>query len=406
MKKCLAAIMVFAGIACVDRDAITPADPPKAPRFAVADCELGMTESDALTAIEVLIAEVDALETSGALNDGRAQALRNHLGNARDQLLAGRRCPALAQLRAFRDQVSSFVGDGALTPNDAEPLLDGIGEVLVSVIAFASRRDGNYEIYSVNLDGSGLTRLTDHPRVDAEPDWSPDGGKIVFFSARDGIINEQGVINNGGLYVMKTDGSEVTRVYFDQESDNDLPSYPRWSPDGARILFSSGPFLGPAKLFVINADGTGLTALAPTLSNVAGADWSPNGNRILFAYGLVGGSDIYTINADGSGLTQLTTAGTNSGPTWSPDGSRIAFVSLRDGNTEIYVMNADGTNHLRLTSNEASDRRPRWSPDGRMIVFESTRDGNSDIYVMKADGTAQTRLTDHAAPDINPAWRR
>ena len=406
MRHPLVAIVLLVAVACVDRDAVTPAEPPKALLFAVAECELGMSESDALTSIDALIARVDALEASGALSGGRAQALRNHLRNARDQLLAGRPCPTLAQLRAFRDQVGSFVADGTLAPNDADPLLDGIGEVLVSVIAFASRRDGNYEIYTVNLDGSGLTRLTDHPRVDAEPDWSPDGGKIVFFSARDGIINEQGVINNGGLYVMKADGSEVTRVYFDEETDDDLPSYPRWSPDGARILFSSGPFLGPAKLYVVNADGTGLTALAPTLSNVAGADWSPNGDAIIFSYALVGGSDIYVMNADGSGLTQLTTAGTNGAPAWSPDGTRIAFVSVRDGNAEIYVMSANGTNHVRLTSNDASDGRPRWSPDGRMIVFESNRDGNSEIYVMKADGTAQTRLTDHAALDVYPAWRR
>lgn len=406
MKHRLVAIALLGAIACVDRDAVTPADPPKSPLFAMAECELGMSDSNALTSIDALIDQVNALEASGALSEGRAQALRNHLRNARDQLLAGRRCAALAQLRAFRDQVSSFVANGALPPNDAEPLLDGIGEVLVSVIAFASRRDGNFEIYTVNLDGSGLTRLTDHSRVDVEPDWSPEGSKIVFFSARDGIINEQGVINNGGLYVMKADGSEVTRVYFDEESHDDLPSHPRWSPDGTRILFSSGPFFGPAKLHVINADGTGLTTLAPTLSNVAGADWSPNGDRIIFAYGLAGGSDIYVMNADASGPTQLTTEGTNSGPSWSPDGSRVAFVSLRDGNAEIYVMNANGTNHARLTSNNASDGRPRWSPDGRMIVFESNRDGNSEIYFMKADGSAQTRLTDHVAPDVSPAWRR
>jgi Tol biopolymer transport system component len=403
--RCKAALLLLV-IACVERGPMTPVDPPPAPLFALADCDLGMSDSDALTAIDALIAQVDVLEAAGTLSEGRAQALRNHLRNARDQLLAGRHCPAQAQLRAFRDQVSSFVANGALSPDDAAPLLDGVGQVLVNVIAFASRRDGNYEIYIINLDGTGLTRLTDHPRVDVEPDWSPDGSRIVFFSARDGVLNDQGVINNGGLYVMDADGSDVSRIYFREDTDNDLQNHPRWSPDGTRILFASGPFQEPRELYLVNADGSGLTPLAPELSNVGAADWSPDGSQIVFAHAPTGGADIYIMNADGSGVTALTTEGTNLEPAWSPDGSRIAFVSFRDGNLEIYVMNTDGTNQIRLTSNSASDGNPRWSPDSRMLVFESNRDGNSEIYVMNADGTAQTRLTDHPAIDLNPAWRR
>ena len=330
MRHRLGAIALLGSLACVDHDTVTPADPPAVPRFAVDDCALGMTAGDALAAVDALIAQVDALEASAALSQGRAQALRNHLHNAREQLLTGRSCPALAQLRAFRNQVSSFVADGALTPDDAGPLLDGITEVLVNRIAFATRRDGNYEIYAVNVDGSGLTRLTEHPRVDADPDWSPDGTSIAFFSARDGVINDQGVINNGGLYVMRADGSGVTRAYFDESTDNDLPSHPRWSPDAAEILFSTGPFLGSRRLYVVNADGTGLASLTPTFSNVVGADWSPNGDKIVLANGASGASDIFVMNTDGSGLTQLTAGGDNSSPSWSPDGSRVAFVSLRE----------------------------------------------------------------------------
>jgi Tol biopolymer transport system component len=408
MKQRLIPIVLVFATACTDRGAMTPTEPPQVPVFTVTECDLGMPDGDILTAIDALIAEIDALEAGGTLGHGRAQALRNHLLNARDQLLAGRRCPAEAQLRAFRGQVTSFVGDGALTPAEAAPLLDGVGQLLEDVIAFATRRDGNYEIYTMNLDGSGLTRLTVNTRVDASPDWSPDGTKIVFESTREAIVNEDGVINNRGVYVMDADGNGVTRLFFDENDDEVIATHPRWSPDGTRILFSIGTVFIGWTLHVINSDGTALTALTPSPSDhirVEVGDWSPNGNMITFSRFTVNENQVYSMNADGSGLTQLTTEGHNRGPAWSPYGDRIAFTSHRDGNSEIYVMHADGTNQVRLTSNSENDESPRWSPDGRRIIFVSGRDGNSEIYVMNADGGGQTRLTDHAAIDIEPAWR-
>ena len=199
-------------------------------------------------------------------------------------MLAGRRCPTQAQLQAFREQVANFVANGALTPSDAAPLLDGVGQVLHSVIAFSSRRDGNYEIYTMKLDGSGLTRLTDNLRVDAEPDRSPDGRRIVFVSTPDGVI-EDGVLLHAGLYVMNADGSGVTRIYFDETFHDVWPTGPRWSPDGSRIVFTSGRYLQQNTLYTVKPDGTGLSALTPALSTHAHPDWSPDGTRIAFTLG-------------------------------------------------------------------------------------------------------------------------
>ena len=218
--------------------------------------------------------------------------------------------------------------------------------VRLSRIVFTSYRDGNDEIYVMNPDGSGQTRLTDNVADDRDPSWSPDGSRIAFFSNRDG---------NDEIYVMNADGSGQTRL-----TDNDaFDRYSSWSPDGSRIIF------------------------------VSDRDNNP---------------EIYVMNADGSGQIRLTdNAAEKWNPSWSPDGSRIAFASAHDGSPEIYVMNTDGSGQIRLTEN-AEDWDPAWSPDGSRITFVSDRDNNPEIYVMNADGSGQTRLTNSYASNMSPDW--
>ena len=214
-------------------------------------------------------------------------------------------------------------------------------------IAFASKRDGNWEIYVMNTDGSGQINLTNNPADDRWPSWSPDGKRIAFASNRDG---------DWEIYVMNADGSGVTRLTNNPGGNFD----PSWSPDGRHIAFSSRRDVS---------------------------------------------LEIYVMNADGSGQINLTNNPAEDDlPSWSPDGRRIAFVSNRDGNWEIYVMNADGSGVTRLTNNPAYDVWPSWSPDGKRIAFVSNRDGNQEIYVMNADGSEVTRLTSNSAEDRYPSW--
>src|SRR5437870_5253676 len=180
-------------------------------------------------------------------------------------------------------------------------------------IAFASTRDGNWEIYVMNADGTDQTRLTNHPAeefppFDWNPSWSPDGTKIAFESNRDGTIE---------IYVMNADGTDQTRLtHSSGQSLN-----PSWSPDGTKIAFES------------DRDNHNLT------------------------------TDIYVMNADETDVTRLTNSTYGDlKPSWSPDGTKIAFDSERDGNSEIYVMNADGTDQTRLTNSPSFDVQPDWGP--------------------------------------------
>ena len=126
-------------------------------------------------------------------------------------------------------------------------------------ILFVSDRDGNYNLYVVDMDGTGLTRLTSHPAADFNPCWSPDGSKIAFVSDRDG---------NKDIYVMNADGSGVLRLTTDSGYDG----APAWSPSGERIVFESER-AGHRDLWIIDADGSGLTQLTNDEAVDLHPDW-------------------------------------------------------------------------------------------------------------------------------------
>lgn len=277
-------------------------------------------------------------------------------------------------------------------------------------IAFASRRDGNFEIYLMNSDGSKPKNLTNNPAKDEYPSWSPDGKRIAFGSNRDG---------NSEVYIMNADGSNQTRLTDNPAFDH----FPSWSPDGKKIVFASerdGD--GNMNIYIMNADGSNQTRLTDNPAHDVKPQWSPDGKKIAFQTTRNGKEDVYVMNSDGSNQTRLTDSPAWDGClSWSPDGKKIAFGSNRDGNYEIYVMNADGSEQTNLTNNPSTEQAPFWSPDGKKIAFYSLRkdvldekdygkDGrgrseyNSEIYVMNADGSDLINLTNHPAYDGYPNW--
>ena len=265
-----------------------------------------------------------------------------------------------------------------------------------------ARTTGTFNIHVMDIDGSNQTNVSDHPRKDENPDWSPDGSKIAYDRVTLAFRRREGGPGTRDIFLMNADGSEQTNLTNDLEADYREPD---WSSDGTKIAFFTFRD-GDGEIYLMNPDGSGPTRLTNVPGSDASPDWSPDGAKIAFVSSRDGDAEIYTMNADGSNETRVTDRfGEDVDPAWSPDGTKIAFVSDRDGPADIFVMDADGSNPVNLTNGTRDDRQPSWSGDGAHIVFWSLRDdGDPEIYVMDADGSNQTRLTRNEGPDVAPAW--
>lgn len=250
-------------------------------------------------------------------------------------------------------------------------------------------------LYSINPDGTGEHPITDGTHFDGYGTWSPDGRRIAFSGDRGGIV---------GLYTMRPDGSDL--VHVPTPAAFGSPYMLSWSSKNVLAYSWVTDASVHGNLVTIPAGG-GTPVTLQTDQVVAVADWSPDGNRIAFVSTRDSGvSHIFVINADGTGLTEITNGGSAEGaPSWSADGRHIAFMRAFGGADGIWFVNPDGSNPVQVTS-KVGDAYPSWSPDGSRIAFTSTRDGAGDLYVVNADGSNVQRLTTTGIYRTGTKWRK
>jgi Tol biopolymer transport system component len=190
-------------------------------------------------------------------------------------------------------------------------------------IAFMRATDGNLDVYSMNVDGSGLTRLTNDPGFDGYADWSPDGTRLAF-------------VRSAGIFVMNVDGSDVTYLR--------PGSKPSWSPDSSKIVFEDA-----FDIYMMNADGSELVRITYSTAPEYHPAWSPDGAQIAFVRDIPGPWwNWLVIMVKDLATGQERQIGSapppgSHGPSWSPDSSRVVFHSAQDNNLDIYSVNRDGT---------------------------------------------------------------
>lgn len=302
------------------------------------------------------------------------------------------------------------------------------------------------EIFVANVDGTGVRKLTHSPRgfVDGTPDWSPDGGHVVF--QRCPPENAPGVCT---IWIVKADGTDATSLsprcgaIFEKRCGNE--AYPTFSPDGQHIVFArdfGGLRTDPAggdqikTSTVVQMDLRGrarhvLVSRSGYTGDLVAPQFSPDGKRLVYVRSNSslarpkGGRAAFVANADGSGERQLTPWRLKIGDRfdWAPDGSRLLFragpgTDVGRGQGNLYTIRPDGTGLRQLThfrQRFGALTMGSWSPDGRSIVFSTTVGTNTtsgadlpDVFVMAADGTSIRPVTRarnwEGSPDWGP-WR-
>lgn len=266
-------------------------------------------------------------------------------------------------------------------------------------IAFTSSRDGNDNIYTVNVDGTGLSRLTYDAASHDHAAWSRDGTRLAFTS-RTG--------NENLLVVMNSDGSGVIRHTLPHS-----PYSPTWSADGTTIAYAALSD-GSQNLWTVSANGGHPLLLYSAPGWDGHPAWSPDGTKIAFAsdwfaYDFV--YDIFVIDSAGVGFTPLTDGNIFDHldylwPSWAPDGSKLATTIQRETSIDQYiallgVMNANGS-ALKPLIAAAPWSKSSWSSDGSTIAFTSGTATAHDVAWIKSDGSAQGTIITNGR---NPAWQ-
>ncbi len=250
----------------------------------------------------------------------------------------------------------------------------------------------------IGSDGTGFRQLTNSSSSnDASPAWSPDRSRIAFTSNRDGDFE---------VYVMNADGTEAVRLTASEGND----TAPAWSPDGTQIAFTSQRDGNP-EVYVMNADGSNQRRLTTDPDYDGRPRWSPDVRRIAFGWydltiGSAQSSAVYVMNADGSDRRKLAAPGpVAGGGEWSPDGSRLAVSLLDAGDYDLAILPLDGTPATVITSGPDSDFSPAWSPDGTRLVFRRTGLPSGRLHTANADGSNVRLLPTPAGLLFDPAWR-
>lgn len=278
-------------------------------------------------------------------------------------------------------------------------------------IVFRSMRDGNFEIYSMNPDGSDQKNLTQHRANDYAPVWSPTGEQILFTSDRDGIPD---------LYLMDADGTNVRQVFKKLIGRE----FPTWSPDGKALAYHR---FHTFSIYTASIDGKNEEKLADGLW----PKWSPNGAEIAFMASEFVWADngnlrfpdasVEIINLQTHVKEKLLPKSISTyRPIWGPDSDQITFswngrqengfleANRRVHTIDIYVVNRDGSGLRKIigSGENIGVSNPAWSPRGNELIYNIYNHqgrGSRQLFKTTLDGGVPEQLT-HRGNNFRADW--
>jgi Tol biopolymer transport system component len=255
----------------------------------------------------------------------------------------------------------------------------------------------HFQLFTVRPDGTDKTQLTHYRGADAvNPDWSPDGSRLVF---------ELGSDKGAGIVVAAADGSGAQNL-----TPNGFQGQPAFSPDGQSIVFERD--IGPANngLFVMAADGSGVRRLTRNPfhpKDSCGCDtdpnFSPDGKTVTFVRSKHEDDlqALFSIGIDGRNLRRLTPYKLEVAikHDWSPDGRLIVLTTQANPepgkSANLATIRPDGTRMRRLTrfNGKRNAFAGSFSPDGKQIVFRLERGAKYSLATIKRRGGKFRKLT-------------
>jgi Tol biopolymer transport system component len=270
---------------------------------------------------------------------------------------------------------------------DQRPVYSPTGQMLAFVRVVSVGANAVGDIYVMPATGGDPKRLTfDNQNIEGLS-WTPEGRNIVFSSNRGGL---------SGLWQISATGGEPQPLGIG--GDNALlPAISNLGRLLAYVKHFQTMSIWRVDLQSSFAETGAQTRVLSTTTQNYFPKISPDGKRIVFSSSRSGAAEIWACDADGLNMLQLTRLGRpeTGSPRWSPDGRFIAFDTRLKEPSDIYVIGSDGGPSRRLTEDPAEDVLPSWSQDGRSIYFGSDRSGDFQVWKVPAEGGAALQVTQH-----------
>ena len=307
------------------------------------------------------------------------------------------------------------------------------------LIAFSSdaTKNDKQQIFIMDVDGDGVTQLTNLELDCYSPKFSPDGKKIVFCATNrisdylyiinlgdslrsstfldgglDPVFSEDGNSlmyrsekeENNAIYIMDLTTGESFPI-----SDGSLATHAEFSHDGTKVIYSSSAEQN-FDLVILNlldtTDNAQQTVVATKDAEIYGV-FSPDGQRLAFSSFDINYKGTLKICDDkGKNVKVVSSSGSSYNAKFSPDSKQLAYLSNKSGKLELYVCSSDGTGSKQISSNRGNTIEYEWSSDSKKIVCDDQKEGVSSVWIIDVESGSKQNLTSDKANNITPSIQR